>query len=107
MHIRLEILAYRVSARAWATLDLLTYVTALLIYILVVWQGIGWSWDSFVTKDILQGRFPIPYWPSKFAFLLGSIILCIQYLIDIVMSSLRIKDPEITLKKAEPIEVME
>lgn len=93
MHIRLEVLSYLVSPRGWNILSLLTYATGLFIYVLIIWQGLGWSWDSFVTKSVMQGSYPIPHWPPQFALLIGAIIFCIQYIIDIIQTIPQILKP--------------
>ena len=92
-HIRLDVLSYRVSPRTWAVLSLLTYITGLFIFSLVIWQGLGWTWATFLEQRIIMGASGITMWPSQLAMLIGATVFCIQYVIDIIQTMSHIIKP--------------
>jgi TRAP-type C4-dicarboxylate transport system permease small subunit len=83
-HMRLELLSQLGSARLQAILDVFTYVIGVFLFTLIVWHGFGWAYESWQSKDYTGGVFKIPYYPSKFALVLGAFFLWLQFIIDLI-----------------------
>ncbi len=83
-HMRLEVLSQYLGARGQAMLDIFAYLIGLFLFTLIIWQGWGWAWESWQLKDYMQGVFKIPYYPSKFALVVGAFFLWGQFVIDLI-----------------------
>lgn len=83
-HMRLEFLSQFGSARMQAVLDLFAYVIGVFLFTLIVWKGWGWAYESWQLKDYTGGVFKVPYYPSKFALVVGAFFLWLQFIIDLI-----------------------
>ncbi len=92
-HIRVEILTLRLSPRARDVLDILASVLGLILYATITYQSVIWAWASWQVGDYVAGLINIPRWPSQFAVPLGSALLCLQFLADVIQRMAELKSP--------------
>lgn len=78
-HIRVEFLTLKLSPRARAVLDLVSYTLGILLYAAIFYQGFRWAYLAFELGDYTPGLVAIPRWPSMFAVPFGALLLCLQF----------------------------
>jgi TRAP-type C4-dicarboxylate transport system permease small subunit len=78
-HIRVEFLTLRLSKKARAVLDLLSYTLGILVYAAIFYQGFRWAYEGFRVGDYTPGLVAIPRWPSMFVVPFGALLLCLQF----------------------------
>lgn len=83
-HIKIEILAERMSFRMRKVFELVTCVLGLGIYGLIAWQGVMLALDSWKYHEYTDGLIPFPTLPAKLTVPIGSILLCLRFILDIV-----------------------
>jgi TRAP-type mannitol/chloroaromatic compound transport system permease small subunit len=86
-HMRLDIVTERLGARGKALFDLFAYCIGFFVFVLITWQIGRWAWESWLSKEYMDGAVQIPFYPIKFIAVLGSFFLSVQYVIDIIKSS--------------------
>lgn len=83
-HIRISVFTHHLSPFWNAWFDILAYILGLILYIAIAFQGIKWTWASYMQGDIVSGAYEISKWPSQIIIPIGAILLSIQYLADIL-----------------------
>lgn len=78
-HIRVEFLTLRLSPKARAVLDLVSYTLGILLFAAMFYQSFRWAYTSFQVGDYTPGLVAIPRWPSMFAVPFGALLLCFQF----------------------------
>jgi TRAP-type C4-dicarboxylate transport system permease small subunit len=78
-HIKVEFLTLRLSPKARAVLDLLSYTLGIMLYAAIFYQGFRWAYEGFRVGDYTPGLVAIPRWPSMFAVPFGALLLCLQF----------------------------
>ena len=92
-HIRVEFFTLRLSERARAMLDILASGLGLLLYLTIAYQSFNWALASWRVGDYVAGLINIPRWPSQFMVPLGSALLCLQFLADVVRRVAQLRAP--------------
>ena len=83
-HMRLGFLWQRFGPRGRAILDILTILIGLFLFAIITWQGWIWAIQSWTTKESTMGAWTVPLFPGRIGLAIGSSILLIQYIIDLV-----------------------
>jgi TRAP-type C4-dicarboxylate transport system permease small subunit len=81
---RLGFLWERFGLRGRAALDLLAVLIGLFIFAIITWQAWLWAVDSWVVKESTMGAWVVPLLPGRIGLAIGSSILTIQYVIDLI-----------------------
>lgn len=83
-HIKIEVVTRHLPPRAQHILRIIALVIALLIFATIAWRTGQAAWESWQIKEVRWGALPLPTWPVKFAVPVGSLLLCLQLIIDLV-----------------------
>jgi len=84
MHIRLAFVRDQASPRLQAILDILAYLIGFALFALITWKAWEWAWEAWLSKDYMQGVLKIPYFPSRFAVVIGALLFCFQFALDVI-----------------------
>jgi TRAP-type C4-dicarboxylate transport system permease small subunit len=49
---------------------------------LIAWYGFAQAYDSWLVHEVEEGKINVPYWPSRLVLGLGSLLLCVQFVLD-------------------------
>jgi len=97
-HIRVEIIVSRVSTKTRHSLNILSWVVALIFVAILCHQTFLGFQDSFRIREFRWGSIQMPIWWAKGLVPLGCLMLMAQLVLDIwkeIMSLLGIKEIEI------------
>lgn len=83
-HIRVELLSERMPLRIRLLLELITYLVGMVIFVLITWQGVMSAIDAGEVWEITDGLIPFPTLPAKITIPMGSSLLCLRFLADII-----------------------
>ena len=83
-HVRMELFVTKVlRGRGYHIAEFITTAAALVTFIFILYYTTKSSWDAYQFGDTTADAY-IPTWPSKFAIPLGSLFLCIRFLIEMI-----------------------
>ena len=77
-HVRIDLIYERLSPRARAILDLLTFVFFLLYAGALIWVGATMGWTSFQQSEGTGTPWNPPIWPVKLAIPVAAVLLLLQ-----------------------------
>lgn len=85
-HVRVKLVYSRFSPRSQAVLDTIMFLLAAVIYGLIAWNMGSKAWSIALSPEPgpQSMLLAIPYLPFLFVAALGSLILCLQLLVDSV-----------------------
>lgn len=83
-HIYIELITERLSPRARLLCEVIGYFLGLIVFSLITWQGVKSSIYSWKINEITFGVIKFPLFPSKIIIPIGSFILCLRYILDII-----------------------
>ena len=83
-HINIEILTERMSFRMRKVFELIAWLLGLGVYSLIAWQGVNLALESWKYHEYTDGLIPFPTLPAKLTVPIGSILLCLRFILDIV-----------------------
>jgi TRAP-type C4-dicarboxylate transport system permease small subunit len=49
---------------------------------LIAWYGFAQAYDSWILHEVAEGKIFAPYWPSRLVLAIGSLLLCLQFVLD-------------------------
>lgn len=55
---------------------------------LITWYGFAQAYDSWVLHEVADGKIDVPYWPSRLVLAIGSLLLCLQFVLDAIRLSI-------------------
>jgi TRAP-type C4-dicarboxylate transport system permease small subunit len=82
-NMRVTLVLDHASAKVKAILDILAIVCGLFLMGFMSWQSFVLAKRSFVINEV-GANFPIPLYIGKFAFFIGCILLCIQFVYELI-----------------------
>lgn len=85
-HVRVDVLFSRLSPKKRAILNILACSVGLALFGLIMVKGGQAAWSAWVRGEYKFGAVPFPLWPSKVMVPIGSSLLCVQLVIDIVLN---------------------
>jgi len=89
-HIRVELLYTRVGRRARLVLDILAHIAALIFFGLLAWQGVGEAMFSWSIDEATVGLIRFPLYPARWILVLGTVLLLLQLVLDLVSDACRL-----------------
>ena len=93
--IKLEFLSNRLSRRGKGLIDIISLAIGLFLFLLISIQASGWAFESFEAKETMfAANYPIPFWPAKLAYFVGTSMLTVQYFVDIVYKFCQLLKPD-------------
>ena len=82
-HVRVDVFIDHLQGPPRLAFELATLILALVGFSLMTWQAGLLAWDAWVTGDYAMGLIEYPFWPTKFAMVLGIGMLCLRFVTDI------------------------
>jgi len=82
-HIAVGIITERLAGRPRAALDVLTALLGLLLFGAVTWATAGMALRSWQMGEYAAGLIAFPIYPSRILVALGSLLLCLQLLLEL------------------------
>ena len=101
-HVRIDLMLNSAGPRRRACLDALNYA------MLVIWAAAlsyeGWTFflESWVWNERDENALAHPLWPPKLALFLGSVLIAIQGLVELIYALLRIVHPSLPIAREKP-----
>jgi TRAP-type C4-dicarboxylate transport system permease small subunit len=83
-HVRVELFLRAAGAAARRRLDLLGLIVGFVVFALIFWVGLRDTWNAWAIGDYTLGSITFPVWPSKLMVPVGSLLLCLRLLVQIV-----------------------
>lgn len=83
-HLRVEVLVLRLPARIQAVLDLVACLAGCFAFSLLAWQTSLSAVNSWLYNEVSQGELPIPLYPVRFLLAVGSVLMILQLLRDML-----------------------
>jgi TRAP-type C4-dicarboxylate transport system permease small subunit len=83
-HIRTTMFLSRMPSNAKTMLEILASFLCLVVFLIIVIFGWQAAWEAFQVREFDGVQFRVPVYPSRFVIVLGSILLVIQSLADLV-----------------------
>jgi TRAP-type C4-dicarboxylate transport system permease small subunit len=83
-NIKVEVLITHLSDRGKQIAEFITYFLGLLLFILITWQGVRSAADAWAIGEITFGLVELPLFPAKVLVPIGSFMLCLRFLVDII-----------------------
>lgn len=93
-HIRVELLYTAMSPRIQSLMDLNTHLVSFAFFALLAWQGLGELAYSWQIREATMGTVRLPLYPARFLLLLGTALLLLQLVFDIVADLGRLRRGE-------------
>lgn len=83
-HISVDLVVGNVSKRKQKVFFLITCILGFFIFGLIAWQGVLSAIDAWVVSEATDGLVAIPTFPAKLTIPIGSTLLCLRYIFDIM-----------------------
>ena len=85
-NIKVEVIITHLSPKAKRRAEFITYFLGLLLFALITWQGVRSAADAWAIGEITFGLVELPLFPAKVLVPIGSFILCLRFMVDIIES---------------------
>jgi TRAP-type C4-dicarboxylate transport system permease small subunit len=92
-HIKIEVVTARLPQKIRDGLDLFGYVVGLLIFGMITWQSGRLAWAAWVNEDYTMGIIHFPLWPAKTILPIGTCLLCLRLILDILSGFTKFPEP--------------
>jgi TRAP-type C4-dicarboxylate transport system permease small subunit len=89
-HVNVQFLTARLSPAAKGVLGLTGHVIGLFAFAVVTWQTGYFAWQAWDRNDFTMGIVQYPLWPAKSVIPLGTGMLCLRLLMDILQDTQQI-----------------
>lgn len=83
-HVRIDILTSRLSKANWLWLQFFNDIIFLCFTVFVTWYMSQQAWNAWTTGDYLEGISRIPVWPAKGAVAVGTGLLSVNLVLNIL-----------------------
>jgi len=83
-HIKIDLLTVRLSPKVQHVFRIIALVMALSVFAVITWKTSEAFLTSWRMREVRWGALPLPVYPVKFVVAAGSLILCIQFMINII-----------------------
>ena len=88
-HIKIEVIPDHLSPKLQHILRIVSLIVALGIFAIITWKTAQGFWESWQVKEVRWGAVPLPIWPVKFVVPAGTLMLCVQFIINLVDEALQ------------------
>lgn len=89
-HVRTGVILDRLPPRGKAIINIVASGMGVLTFSLIATYSGELAWQSWLTGDFLDGVIRVPTYPSRFAVALGSVLITIQFALDLARSSMAV-----------------
>ena len=83
-NIKVEVIITHLSPKAKQIAEFVTYFLGLLLFALITWQGVRSAADAWAIGEITFGLVELPLFPAKVLVPIGSFMLCLRFIMDII-----------------------
>ncbi|MEM9146216.1 MAG: TRAP transporter small permease [Pseudomonadota bacterium] len=90
-HIRVELLHAQMGPRTQAAMDVIADLAALVFFGLLLWQAVLEAQYSLQIGEATVGLIRIPLWPARIVLAVGTGLLILQLLVDLVIDLGRVR----------------
>jgi C4-dicarboxylate transporter DctM subunit len=94
-HIRMDVLSTKLSSSGQLVLQLLGDTIFLVIGVIITWQMGLATWHAWLIGDYFMGLVKFPLWPPYLVITLGTGLVSIRLIYDVVMNSLWHDQPKV------------
>lgn len=92
-HIKIEIVTAWLPKKIQESLNIFGFMIGLSIFSIITWQSARLAWEAWITQDYTMGLVHFPLWPAKSILPLGTLLLCLRLIIDILTGFIEIMQP--------------
>lgn len=86
-HVRMELLVTRLSPRWKSILEAFTLLLSLALFAIITYKSWGNAYVSWQMSDVSMGLIDFPVWPSKILVPIGSGLLCLRFITQLLRLS--------------------
>jgi TRAP-type C4-dicarboxylate transport system permease small subunit len=84
-HLSVDVLISRMSPKTQTVFNILSYVICLFTFSIITWQAGYRAWIAFDTGQLREGLVRYPLWPAKLMIPIGTGLLCLRLIRDIIV----------------------
>ena len=84
-HLIVDIATSRMSPRHQTFFNILSYIICLFIFCIITWQTGVRAWIAFDEGQVREGLVRYPLWPAKLMIPIGTGLLCLRLVRDILV----------------------
>jgi TRAP-type mannitol/chloroaromatic compound transport system permease small subunit len=92
-HVRTGVLYDRLGAQGKAIIDIVNGVLGVAAFATISYYSAKLAYASWVTRDFLDGVLRVPVYPTRFAILLGSVTMTIEFALQTGRSLVALSNP--------------
>jgi TRAP-type C4-dicarboxylate transport system permease small subunit len=85
-HIRATAFISRLPAKVVHYMDVFASFVGLILFLVIAWQGWIIFVESWSSGEYYPGIIQVPIYPARMLVFLGSILVCLQFIFNIIMS---------------------
>lgn len=90
-HIRVELIYLRMSPRVRAGMDVITDLSAIIFFSLLLWQAVNEAQYSLQISEATVGLIRFPLWPARITLCIGTALMILRLCLDLVVDLDRIR----------------
>ncbi|WP_310459149.1 TRAP transporter small permease subunit [Ruixingdingia sedimenti] len=92
-HIRVELVYLQVGKKMRSAMDIIASVAGIVFFALLTWQGGLEAVYSWQIGEATSGLLRFPLWPARWILVFGSVLMILQFLLDLWHDITRFGDP--------------
>jgi TRAP-type C4-dicarboxylate transport system permease small subunit len=92
-HIHIDLLLIRLSPRKRLLSETATYLLTLLFFALLLWRSTAMALDAWQSQEVTMGVEALPVYPAKMLVPIGSLLMCLRLVVDVVASVVELIRP--------------
>jgi TRAP-type C4-dicarboxylate transport system permease small subunit len=85
-HVRMELLVTRMPPRLRGVVETFTLFLSLVLFVIITYKSGQNAYQSWQMKDVTMGLIDWPVWPSKTLVPIGSGLLCLRFMVQLLHS---------------------
>lgn len=83
-HIRATVFISRLPKKLYILMDVFAWVIGFLLFGVIAWQGWDILIESWRSREYYPGIIQVPIYPARFLVVIGSVLICIQFIFNII-----------------------
>ena len=92
-HIRIDLIFSRIGPKTKGVLDIIAYLLGIIFFSFIVWFSFPVALNSLKVREVVWGSVEFPVYPQRFVITLGSLMMIIQLILDLIQAILHLKEP--------------
>jgi TRAP-type C4-dicarboxylate transport system permease small subunit len=90
INIRVATVLNLLSPKWQAALDFFTYLLGVILFGSICWLIWPWAWQSWISKDYMEGPLRLVFYPAKFTAAIGFSLLSIEFIVELFESLIKL-----------------